>query len=93
MTHETERLEAALAVSQIALTTVEGESRASRARLVDYDAMVAGRTLRTNPALSPFLFHGVLLDGSFSSHFSPGRGIGGPPTGGKQCCLGLEHLG
>ena len=93
VTQETEHLEAALAASQTALAIVEGESSAARARLADSNARVVGRTLKRNPALSPSLFYHVLLDDSFSFHFIPDRGIGGPPTGGEQCCQGLKCLG
>ena len=54
VTQETERLEAALATSQTTLAIVEEESSTARARLIDSNARVAGRTLRRNPALSPF---------------------------------------
>lgn len=56
VTQETERLEAALAASQTALTTVEGESSAARARLADSNARVTGRPFRRNHVLLLFCF-------------------------------------
>ena len=44
-TQETERLEAALAASQTALAAVEGESSATRMRLVESNARVSCRIL------------------------------------------------
>jgi hypothetical protein len=59
-TQETERLEAALAASQIALATVERESSSAWARLADFDARVAGRiSRRGNPV--PSFFCSVML--------------------------------
>ena len=48
LTQETERLKAALAASQAALATMEGESNTTRVRLVESNARVIGRILRSN---------------------------------------------
>ena len=48
VTQETEHLEAALATSQTALATMEGESSVAWVWLADSDARVVGRILRRN---------------------------------------------
>jgi hypothetical protein len=90
VTRENGQLKARLRVIEVALHATEEEARATRARLAEADAMVAGNFYYSKKTHVPIL-ENHLLDNLLISLFASLDGaVGKPPSGGERSYGGYQ---